>query len=80
MVLMKNLRAKVAEEGSNILSSFVIALNHILHLKHEPTAEYSRDLLNALSCKISKIHKSRKNSKMNTHIPTPIFNNSEYFV
>ena len=49
MVLMKNLRAKVAEEGSNILSSFVIALNHILHLKHEPTAEYSRELLNALS-------------------------------
>ena len=50
MVLMKNLRAKVAEEGSNILSSFVIALNHILHLEHEPTAEYSRELLNALSC------------------------------
>lgn len=80
MVLMKNLRAKVAEEGSNILSSFVIALNHILHLEHEPTAEYSRELLNALSCKISKIQRSRKNSKMNTHIPTSIFNNCEYFV
>lgn len=38
-------RAKVAEESRDVLSSFVVPLNHILHLEEETKAQ---KLLNAL--------------------------------
>lgn len=44
----QNLRAKVTEKSSDVLSSFVIALNHILYLEWEPKLGISTERLKVL--------------------------------